>query len=493
MQKEMAGHLANASYVEIESPHGHDGFLIETEKITESIEDYLHSKLKERCVLKFGGSSLQNGAPLSRSIEIISKAHSDNPVALIVSARGNTTDRLLELYAIARNGGDRGVWLKMLSELIEYQKGDSLLDLSTEHGLLEKLLDAVNVISGPVPTAEAQIVAFGELLSAKHLSYKLTQLGFNVITIDAREILFTSNEHGQEVSIDEDESNQRVVELFKSIKDDTIPIITGYIASDKNGNTTNLGRNGSNYSATLIAKYISALEVQNWSDVNGVYSANPQQVKAAVPISQLSYREANELANFGVDLLHSKTILPLMDSKIPLRILNSFDISAAGTLITNQGAKGGVKAVTLLDKVALVKIEGEGLSGKIGIDSRIFSKLSQHNISVRLISQASAERGIGFVIDEFHQVKAREVLLAEFEKEIVDRSISGITVNSEVNIIAITGRHNYALEKAIASLRSEKIWIHLFSNSISGEHISLVIDSRKAIKALNVVHEQVVN
>jgi homoserine dehydrogenase/predicted amino acid-binding ACT domain protein len=257
------------------------------------------------------------------------------------------------------------------------------------------------------------------------------------------------------------------------------------------GQTTTLGRNGSNYTATLLANFLDAEEVQNWTNIDGIYTANPSFVEGAKKISLLTYREANELANFGANILHAKTILPLVEKGIPIRILNTFKPDLSGTTINGQGAGRGIKAISIIHDVALISIEGRGMMGKVGIDARIFTSLSSNNISVRMISQASSERGIGFIVNESDADFARDILNREFAEELNSNDISAITVNNELAIIAIIGRHNYALEKAISGLRKNRIWMYLINNSISGEHISLVVANNDLKKAVNVVHNQV--
>ena len=314
--------------------------------------------------------------------------------------------------------------------------------------------------------------------------------GLDAHFVDSRKLLF-AHKLENEVEVDQTKSKLHTAEYFNEIKPSQIPVVTGFIASDEFGHTITLGRNGSNYSATLMASYIQAKEVQNWTDVDGIYSASPKYVKDAVKIDHMSYREANELANFGTNVLHAKTILPLIQSDIPLRINSSFSPSTHGTLIDKNGSRKVIKAVSVIEDVSLISIEGRGLLGKVGIDARIFTALSKKDISVRLISQASSERGIGFVVNKEDAIKTELLLNREFEGEISHQKISNIRVNNDKAIIAIVGRHNYSLEKAIKGLRRNKIWMDLISNSISGEHISLVIDNKKLKKAVNVVHNQV--
>lgn len=441
-------------------------------------------------VLKFGGKSLGNGEGLTKSISLIREQFSKERLVIVASARGNATDQLESLLEKASKGKKYKTGLQsFINEQLEPSKG---LDISKEQQELEQLLLGVQLLGEYSANTKAQVLSYGELIAVKTIEDVLKNEGIKSKAIDARKLIETQLE-GEEHQVNWHVTQQKVKTYFDNYNYDTIPVVTGFIAADNKNNTTNLGRNGSNYSATILANILDAKEVFNYTNVNGIYSANPNYVKSARSIPELNYREANELANFGTDVLHSKTILPLLEKGIPFRILNSFDASKAGTVINaiGKGIGRGIKAVSVIENVALVSIEGGGLMGKIGIDARIFSTLSIAQISVRNISQASSERGVGFIIDKAAAQKAKSVLLKEFKKEVANGDISKIDINEEVAVISIIGRHNYALEKAIEGLRKNAIWLYLINNTINGEHISLVIANNQLKKAVNVVHNQV--
>ncbi len=492
-QKFMSEYIPNSNYEEISSDFGHDGFLVETKKITSSIQSFYQKNMirqngNNRKILKFGGSSLANGDALDRTIGIIQNEIKHTASAIVVSARGKSTNQLIRLFELATSGKN---YTKELFEFIQYQKSHFITnELDDIFDSLSSYLNAISIIQTKDESAHDQIVSFGEIISAKTITILLKRKGINAIFIDARKIIHT-HLILDDFQINLEKSQAATKDLFYSLNERQVPIITGYIAQSEQGKTVTLGRNGSNYTATLIASFIDATEVQNWTDVDGIYSANPKQVPDAVRIDTMSYREANELANFGTSVLHPKTILPLMQSSIPLRIKSSLQPDAPGTLINKQGNTKGIKAISVLEDVALVSLEGNGLQGKVGIDGRIFSILSERNISVRLISQASSERGIGFVIDKKDAHQTELILNQIFEEEIKAEQISNISINKDIAIIAIVGRHNYSLEKAIKGLRKNKVWMHLISNSISGEHISLVVDNKRLKKAVRVVHNEV--
>jgi aspartate kinase len=441
-------------------------------------------------ILKFGGKSLGNGEGLEKSLHIIASHYKNGPTLLVASARGTATDQLELILDKAAKGKNylSGVNSFFKEQIVPVPS----IDLSDERNELEQLLLGVSLVGEYSPKIKAHVLAFGELIAVKTLAYIFNAQGIKAKAIDARFLIETQLEE-DENQVNWSATKQKVTNYFAKHNYKTLPIVTGFISADSKGNTTNLGRNGSNYTATILANLLDAKEVFNYTNVNGVYSANPTYVRSAKVIPELTYREANELANFGTNVLHAKTIVPLIEKEIPFRILNSFDASKPGTVVNaiGKGQGKGIKAVSVIENVALVSIEGSGLLGKVGIDARIFTALSLAQISVRNISQASSERGVGFIIDKTESSKAKNVLLKEFKKEIANNDISNIDINEEVAVISIIGRHNYALEKAIEGLRKNSIWLYLINNTINGEHISLVISNKYLKKAVNVVHNQV--
>ncbi len=488
LQQYLAEHIPQAVYAEIDSTYGHDGFLVEHEKITQALQQFMEGAQPsgvQRSILKFGGKSLAGNKGLDQVLAIIQEEHEQNPVAVVVSARGASTQYLEQAYHKALVGDD-------FTENLEafFAEQGTEVDLTKEREELEKRLAALQLLQSDDPFVYDAIVSFGELLAAKAVAASLQQQGHKAQFLDARKLIFTQSLL-DDFEVNLAQSKSATQKAFAGLKAEVIPVVPGFIATSEKGKTVTLGKNGSNYTATLLASFIGAKEVQNWSNVPGLFSANPVLVPNAVPIQEISFRQANELANFGTHLLHPKTILPLLQSGIPLRLKSSLHPHEPGTLVSKEGSKRGIKAISVIEDVALVSIEGRGLLHNVGIDGRIFEALRSEKISVRLISQASSERGIGFVINSKDAQRAEMLLHQEFKEELRLQYISSINLKKDIAVLAIVGRHNYALEKAIHGLRRNRIWMHLISNSISGEHISLVIDKSKLKKAVQVVHNQV--
>jgi len=229
-------------------------------------------------------------------------------------------------------------------------------------------------------------------------------------------------------------------------------VLGGFIGSTAENEITTLGRNGSNLTAALIANYTQAEEFLNFTHVDGIYTANPEWVASAKRIEQLNYSEANELATFGASILHAKTIVPLIEKKIPLRILNTLNPDSIGTLISAEPTPNGVKSLTVLQNVALINFHGKGLFGKVGVDARIFNALAKNNISVSVISQGSSERGLGFVVNDSEAVAAKEILEHEFQQDFYTKDVENISINNNIAVVSIIGQDLKSFHKPYSAL-----------------------------------------
>lgn len=438
-------------------------------------------------VLKFGGKSLANGEGINQVIAIIAKKYFDGEtISVVVSARGNATDELLDILEDAKNGKD---YVPALSGFKTYQTHavDAVL-FEPEFSTLEKLFEGVSLLGDYSEKIKDQVVSFGEILSAKYVTSVLNTKGLKARFVDARELIKTDGNFGNAQPIDSvSEKNTR--DYFQD--NDGISVVTGFIASTIEGETTTLGRNGSNYTASLLANYLNAEEFQNFTHVDGIYTANPDLVSDAKKIERLSFNEANELANFGANILHAKTIIPLVEKNIPLRILNVFNPDSQGTLITSEQTNEGIKSLSILDNISLINLEGRGLLGKTGVDARIFKVMADNNISVSIISQGSSERGIGIVVNTERASDALSGLEKEFETDFYTRDVNQITVDNNISVISIIGQDLSTFHKPYTALIRNKIVPILFNNTSTGRNISLVIKKPDLKRALNVIHGEI--
>ena len=383
--KQLAQAKSNVTYGEIKSLHGHDAFLIEYEQMEKLLKNIFdrNGKTDGLLVLKFGGRSLSNGEGIGRVLDIVeNKVKEGENIAVVLSAREKATDQLESILYKAASGRD---YKEEFEAFERYQKHTfKNVDLSEDFKGLVRLLEGVAMLGDYSPKIKDQVLAYGEIISGKLMTKLLIGRGINATLLDARKLIKTDDTFG-DAKVKEDLSRENTIEEFNRLVADQVPVITGFIASTKDNQTTTLGRNGSNYTASMIANFLDARELQNYTHVNGIYTANPELVPEAQQISHLSYSEANEIANFGANILHAKTIIPLIEKNIPLRILNTFNDDDEATLISAEAEAEGIKSISVIENEALINLEGRGLLGKIGIDARIFRVLSLNNINVSII------------------------------------------------------------------------------------------------------------
>ena len=489
--KTIAQTKENVTYNEINSVHGHDAFLIEYKQLQDIIAPIFckKSKAKKLKILKFGGKSLANGEGIKNALKITtSKVKEDQNIAIVVSARGNTTN---ELEVILEKAAQKQDYKNDFETLKAYQLApNQSVDLSAEFSVLENLLEGVNLLGDYNEKTKDLFLAQGELLAIKVIESLLNENNIDAISVDTRPLIITDDNFGNALPI-ETISKKNVIDYFKTIPVKTISIFSGFIASNQKNETTTLGRNGSNYTASLLANYLDAEELQSYTHVNGIFTADPNLVPDAKKIEELSFAEANELANFGATILHAKTIVPLIEKNINLRILNTFNLEDKGTLITSKSTLKGIKSISSINNVALINFEGRGLLGKVGVDARIFKVLQAHNISISIISQGSSERGIGLIIDADKAQIAVNALNKEFENDFQAQDVHQISIDKNVAIISIIGQDLSQFHQPYNALIKNQITPLLFNNTITGKNVSLVVKKEDLNKALNVVHGQV--
>jgi len=440
-------------------------------------------------IIKFGGKSLANGKGIESVLNIIKEKTAHNePIYVVLSARGDTTDQLEYFLNEAQKGNE---FVDKWEDFKDYQlEPYKTIDLKKEFQLLEDVFQGVRLTKDYSLKVKDLVLAQGELLSVKLITALLNSEGVKCKAVDSRLFLKTDDAFG-DAHINDKLSEQETTAYFKSFDKEFIPVISGFIASNTQGETTTLGRNGSNYSTSLIANYLNAEEIISYTHVDGIYSANPELVRNAKIIEQINYKEANELASFGTSILHSKTIGPLLEKNIPLRILNAQKPYENGTLINNNETKKGIKSISIEKGVGLVNIVGKGLLGKKGIDARIFTALSKHDISIGIISQGSSERGVTFMISQQELSLARTILLEEFKYELLTKDIRTIEVIKEVSVVTIVGQSINNFSASLDYLKQNNISILLINNTINGKNISLVLLDKDVIKAVNIIHSQI--
>ena len=454
-------------------------------------------------VLKFGGTSVANPESLTRVIGIIKK--NTEQLIVVVSAFGGITNLLIETAKQASQSNSNykknlktieDIHLNQISFFISLKQQSGVISfLKSKINELEDFLESLYTLNELTQKSLSKISSFGEILSSTIIYHVLKDLKFDVDLEDSRDILFTHRANGREV-INNKKSAKKASLLLKN-KNSKIIILPGFIAQDEGGSTTTLGRGGSDYTASLLANYLDASVLEIWTDVSGVYTANPKLVNQAQPISNLSFQEAMELSHFGAKVIYPPTLQPLIEKNIPLRIKNTFDTSAKGTLINTNNSKNIensiVKGVSHIENVSLINLEGSGMIGIPGFSSRFFECLSEKKINIIMITQASSEHSICIGVKSEDALVAKKVVDEQFAFEISLKKIEPAKIESKMTNIAIVGDrmkdHQGISGRFFSSLGANNINIRAIAQGASERNISIVIDKKNTQKALNTIHE----
>ncbi|WP_417799754.1 bifunctional aspartate kinase/homoserine dehydrogenase I [Tenacibaculum sp.] len=453
-------------------------------------------------VLKFGGSSVANPQNIEKVVQIIANASANNPLIVVVSAFGKTTNKLIaSAEQAAQNNANylenyqevERLHFEVIEKLVpDNQQEEVKKHITSLFKQLKTLLEGCLLLNEITPKTLATISGFGELLSS-YIIASIARKELDVVYKDSRELIFTSNAFDK-AQVDFQLTNANCKEYFDNNKH-RVTLLPGFIARTKEGKSTTLGRGGSDYSAAIYAAAVNADELQIWTDVSGMYTANPHLVKQAFPIPHISYQEAMELSHFGAKVIYPPTIQPVLEKEIPIRIKNTFEAENVGTLISKVTENGKpVKGISHIENITLLTLEGSGMVGVSGISKRLFETLSTHNINVVLITQASSEHSICVGIYDDDAEKAALKINEAFAFEIERHKIDPIIVEQGLAIIALVGdkmrNHQGLSGQMFSSLGKNNVNIRAIAQGASEKNISAVINSSDAKKALNTLHEQ---
>jgi len=458
-------------------------------------------------VHKFGGTSLADADCFRRVGEILLSATGERQ-AVVVSAMGGMTDALLNMVAAAESSA-AGIKSDLAAVAERYEACVRALIESPEaveelmghfNGELADaadVLQAVSLVRSAADRSRDLVAGFGELWSARLLGGYLEQQalaeggGRAVKWLDARDLIVISQgEMGPAVIWDQ---SQRKADQHFDANTTGIVVVTGFIAADAAGLHTTLGRNGSDFSASILAALLKAAAITIWTDVDGVMSADPNRVPEATVIAELSYNEAMELAYFGARVIHPQTMSPAIEHGIPIWIRNTFNTSAPGSRIAAEtDLDDGIKGITSIDEVALVNLEGAGMIGVPGTADRLFSALRDAGISVTLISQASSEHSICFAVPVVNAQQVEPVVCRAFKAELEQGFIQSVEVQSDCSIIAVVGDGMAGLPgvaaKFFGTLGTADISVKAIAQGSSERNISAVIDREDVTRALRAAH-----
>jgi bifunctional aspartokinase / homoserine dehydrogenase 1 len=455
-------------------------------------------------VLKFGGTSVANAQNIQKVITIVNQKAKDKKLAVVVSALSGVTDMLINASKRAASKDEtyknnieeiKQKHFDAISDLVDAANQNQLLiKINSQINQLQTLLDGCFLLGELSPRTADAIASFGELLSSQIIASALQQTIPNSNFKDSRELIITNSNFGKAI-VEFPFTNPKIESYFTSNKSQVV-VLPGFIASDEDGNTTTLGRGGSDYTAAIIANGIKASSLEIWTDVNGMYTANPKIVKQAQPIESISYQEAMELSHFGAKVLYPPTIQPVLKANIPIWIKNTFEPEAYGTLISSNPDSNAnpIKGISHIDNIALLTLEGSGMIGVAGSSKRLFEVLSQNSINVVFITQASSEHSICIGIVNADADKAKVAIDKAFELEIAQNNIDPCIVEKDLCIVALVGgsmkNHQGLSGKMFSTLGKNNVNIRAIAQGASERNISVVINEKDVKKALNTLHER---
>ena len=454
-------------------------------------------------VLKFGGSSVANAENIEKVFEVVKTEIKMNMCVVVLSAMQGTTDALIEIGKLAESGGEsfrekitaiKEKHLETAKLLIKNEAEDLLDTIENYINELKSICEGVFLLRELTPKTLDRIVGFGEILSTKIFSAKLTSSGIENSWKDSRELIKTNSNFGS-AEVDFDKTNQQIQSFFQN-QTARIYILPGFISSDKNGATTTLGRGGSDFTAAILAAAMDAEVLEIWTDVSGMMTADPRIVRNIRQIPRITYREAMELSHFGAKVIYPPTIQPVLRRNIPILIKNTFAPEDFGTLIEAEtgGEKDVIRGISNIDKISVLSLEGSGMVGIPGFSKRLFDALSRAKINVILITQSSSEHSICAAVEEKFGATAKEVVDIEFEYEINVGKIEPLRVGNGFSILALVGdnmkAHTGISGKMFNALGSQGINIHAIAQGSSERNISAVIESKDVKKAVNTLHEE---
>jgi len=455
-------------------------------------------------ILKFGGTSVANANNIRLVLSIVEKtAASSTKLVVVVSAFSGVTDLLL---LAASKAASKDVTFNDVVSQIENKHKEAIEELiitSQQKSLLEAtnkdinhlktLLDGCFLLGELSNRTSDTIMGFGELLSSQIIAKALEQKVHNSGYKDSREIIKTNNHFGKAV-VNFELSSQLIKDYFNS-NVFRVTLVPGFIASSTDGYSTTLGRGGSDYTAAILAGALNAELLEIWTDVSGMFTANPKIVKQAHPIETISYQEAMELSHFGAKVLYPPTIQPILKLNIPIVIKNTFEPEAAGTYISSERNENEnpIKGISHIDNIALLTLEGPGMIGVSGSSKRLFEVLSNENINVIFITQASSEHSICIGILNEDANNAQIAIDKAFELEITQNKIDPSIVEENLCIIALVGENMKSYQglsgKMFSTLGKNNVNIRAIAQGASERNISAVINKRDVKKALNTLHE----
>jgi aspartate kinase len=458
-------------------------------------------------VMKFGGTSVGDATRIRKVVEIVREEARASDVVVVVSAMSGVTNRLIEA-ATQSEAGNRDAAEAIFKELRDRHNDvvNTLISSIPTRSRInrelreireegERLCQGTAFLRELTPRAHDSISSLGERLSARLLAAALVECGVSSEAIDATELVVTDNCHGSADPLMGPTRERCASRLRPLLQREVIPVVTGFIGATQEGALTTLGRGGSDYSATILGAALDADEVIIWTDVDGLMTADPRLVHGVTTISEISYREAAELAHFGAKVLHPKTLRAVTQCGIPLWIRTTFAPERLGTRVTPNGAptNSEVKGLTAISDVALITVGGPGIVGVPDVLGRTFATTAAVRANVLLISQSSSQNNICVVVPGSVAERTAEALRREFARDLAHEKVEHVTLDLTVAIVTVVGKNMRGaatVGRTFAALGKENINVIAIAQGSSECNISFVVKQQDVKPALEATHQE---
>ena len=459
-------------------------------------------------VMKFGGTSVGSGERIRNVARIAQHVQDEKgvPPVVVVSAMSGVTDMLVRAARTAADGDRRSYGL--LRDELQQRHEQAVMDCQIEEAIsrplnseintlldwLETLCQSIYTLGELTPRGLDVVSGLGERISARITAATMMSMGIAAQSIEATEIIVTSSNFGDAKPL-LDQTRERAKHLRELVSQGIVPVVTGFIGATEDGVPTTLGRGGSDYSATILGSCLDAEEVWVWTDVDGVMTADPRIVPGARTLKTISYGEAADLSFFGAKVLHPKTIQPVVDQDIPVRVLNSFKPEHPGTLICAEVTDEPlVKGITAIRNLSLVTIAGRGMQGVPGVAGRVFSALARSGASALMFTQSSSEQGICIVVPASDALAAQNSVEQELRFDMLRNDVASVKKTEGAAIVAIVGagmrRVPGIAARVFAALADSEINILSIAQGGSDYNMSLVIKQDQVDEAVRAIHHQ---
>jgi aspartate kinase len=456
--------------------------------------------------MKFGGTAVDSGKKIVHITNLIKSYHDKgNEIVGVFSAVTGMTDEILNIsgYVLKRDekkikdfiNKTRSIHVDIIQTSIKNKtyKAESLQVVEVLLKEMENILNGLVLLTEVTEKALDHLLSFGERLLTPIISYSLLDKGIDSVYLTGQEVgILTDSKFGQARPLIDTTKIRVKYHIDPILRENKIPVITGFIGADQNGNITTLGRSGSDYTATIIAVCVDADEVWLWTDVNGLMTADPNIVKEAKVLKELSFAEAIELSLFGAKYMHPRALEPVMDTKIPIRIRNAFNLSNEGTIISKNTRKSSqkiVKSIVAIRNTALIDVSGGEMVGAPGTAAKIFDALARKSVNIMMISQSPSESSISMVVKKDDLDSA----ITTLDMTLLDKVIKNVRVNEDVAVIAVVGSGMRGIKgvaaKVFSSVSKSNINVIMIAQGSSELNLAFVVNNNDCEKAVKSLHQ----